>query len=318
MLAKMLKGEDYATVETTLSVAESQAAAKALLYDRRDLYEYGGWGCNYYGGSRYVTVSKYDYWEYNSASASQKESLRSAAMEIAKYANEHCTTDYEKALYVHDYIVQNCRYHTEAAEAVTSNPNGYPSRYDRIFTAYGCLVDKNAVCAGYASAYKYILDILGIDCVYVTGKSMGVGHAWNRVALDGQGYYVDMTWDDPDNMNCPKSVYYQYFNITTDDLLRDHSIDADFPHPVCKELKYNYFYYNNYVIEEYDYGTFCDMVNAQKEKAAVNIRFADPSDAAAAENDFITNKGYTSFSWLGSYFEYYFDNVNGYAVILVE
>lgn len=65
----------------------------------------------------------------------------------------------------------------------------------RIYTAYGALVEGDAVCQGYALAYKLLLDKCGIDSVLVTSNEMG--HAWNLVKLDGSWYHVDVTWDDP-------------------------------------------------------------------------------------------------------------------------
>lgn len=57
------------------------------------------------------------------------------------------------------------------------------------------LVNHIGVCNGYALAYKYLLNEVGINCYMVTSESMN--HAWNLVELDGSYYHVDVTWDDP-------------------------------------------------------------------------------------------------------------------------
>lgn len=62
-----------------------------------------------------------------------------------------------------------------------------------------------AVCAGYAKAFVYILANLGVEAEFVTGYTydsygkldLKERHAWNRVKLDGEYYYVDPTWGDP-------------------------------------------------------------------------------------------------------------------------
>ena len=60
---------------------------------------------------------------------------------------------------------------------------------------------KQAVCAGYARAVQYLLERLGIPCIYVEGNTIGSseGHAWNIVQIGGQYYYVDATNGDQPN-----------------------------------------------------------------------------------------------------------------------
>ncbi len=87
--------------------------------------------------------------------------------------------DVDKALYVHDYLVLNCKY-------------GNMSQH----TSYDCLVGKKAVCQGYSLAYEYIMrDRLGIDCTVVFSRSQN--HMWNYLKINGKWYHVDLTLDDP-------------------------------------------------------------------------------------------------------------------------
>ena len=95
-------------------------------------------------------------------------------------------SDYDKILYVHDYIINNTIYNYETADT---------ERYDSRHTAYGCLVDGSAVCDGYAKAFQYIMNQIGIESGICTGSN----HAWNYVNLDGEYYWIDTTWDDTDN-----------------------------------------------------------------------------------------------------------------------
>ena len=62
-------------------------------------------------------------------------------------------------------------------------------------TAYGALVNKEAVCEGYAKAYKLLLNAMGIECDVVINAE----HAWNVVQLEGKWYLVDVTNDDTNN-----------------------------------------------------------------------------------------------------------------------
>lgn len=94
-------------------------------------------------------------------------------------------TDLEKALKLHDYIVLNSKYDLEST---IEDYNGGISAYD-------ILVMGNGVCQGYAQAYGYLLNHLGIETIMVTSEAMV--HAWNLVKIDGEWYHVDVTWDDP-------------------------------------------------------------------------------------------------------------------------
>lgn len=98
------------------------------------------------------------------------------------------TSDYEKALKVHDILVKSLEYDS------TNKVNAH--------NLYGALVEKKVVCEGYAKAYKYILDSLDIECILVNGTATNSSgqteaHMWNYIKLDNNWYGVDVTWDDP-------------------------------------------------------------------------------------------------------------------------
>lgn len=107
--------------------------------------------------------------------------------EAAAYAGSF-PTEWEKALAAHDYLMTACAYNWAIATG-TGTPG------EQVYSAYGALVDGDAVCQGYALAYKAILSQMGIGCITVSSESMN--HMWNLVYLDGAWYHVDVTWDDP-------------------------------------------------------------------------------------------------------------------------
>ncbi len=96
-------------------------------------------------------------------------------------------SDLEKAIVLHDYLAVNCEYDKENLDK-----GEIP---DASYTAYGTLVNRISVCQGYALAYKYLLNQVGIECLMVTSQAMN--HAWNLIQLNGEYYQVDVTWDDP-------------------------------------------------------------------------------------------------------------------------
>lgn len=142
-------------------------------------------------------------------------------------------THYEKALYLHDALAA-------AVEYVDTHNDQ---------TAYGALVEGEAVCAGYTRAYQCLLKKVGIDSWYVTGQSLNPqgnpeDHAWNLVLIyddlnsSYQCLYTDVTWDDQKN-----TLFHMYFNCGGEEFLDSHFPD-DFSKkylPGCDHDGHDYF-----------------------------------------------------------------------------
>ena len=115
-------------------------------------------------------------------------------------------SDVDKVMAVHDYLIDHIEY---------SNP------HIRSF-AYGALIEGKAVCQGYAQSLAMILNNLNVEChtiVAMTKGSNPVLHEWVRVKLDGEWYYIDLTWDDTP---WAEDKNYKYFLINTNMIARDH------------------------------------------------------------------------------------------------
>ncbi len=97
--------------------------------------------------------------------------------------------DYNKALKVHDILVNSLKYDSSDTNKHTHD-------------IYGSLIEQKAVCEGYAKSFKYLLDSLNVECILVSGTATNSNgetesHMWNYIKLDGNWYGVDVTWDDP-------------------------------------------------------------------------------------------------------------------------
>lgn len=146
-------------------------------------------------------------------------------------------SEYEKALWIHDMLVTNVEY-DENVFYSSINPYAENVPYDYAYTAYGAIINRRAVCAGYAKAYKLILNRMGIECGYITGiaenELVKGPHAWNYVRLDGAYYLVDVTWDDPIMAgNTDNMIRHDYFAITDQEMARDHIPDPGQDIPIC-------------------------------------------------------------------------------------
>lgn len=133
--------------------------------------------------------------ELESASAAFNNTLNNILTQV-----QNLGSNYEKEKRVHDLLIDKITY-SAGAEMSQS--------------AYSALVNEETVCAGYARAYQYLLQKLGIPCYYCTGYA-GEDHAWNIVALDDGYYNVDVTWDDTPGGE------YDYFNKTDEDYANTH------------------------------------------------------------------------------------------------
>ena len=72
---------------------------------------------------------------------------------------------------------------------------------DHSSDAYGALINRKAVCTGYAQAFYLCMRRLFIPVKYEYNKECD--HIWNRVLVDGKWKVVDVTWND----SAPKNQY---------------------------------------------------------------------------------------------------------------
>ncbi len=264
----------------------------ALSYDNPDLFCLG-LNCKVYteGLKTYFeptySMTKEEYQK-------QREELKTVVPVILKGADKY-TAKYEKELYIHDYIVSNTVYVDPQISTSANN-------------IYGCLVQGKASCEGYSRAFQYLLSALNIDNRLITGESTEdgenyIGHMWNYVVLDNEGYFVDVTWDDP--KTATQVLRHTFLNVTTNDILLEHR-DIDQSVPLCTATRYNYFVYenafiNNIETEQLRISVENAVYNAsQRNYKCVELRFND-LNALNEAKDTLFNTGviYTIYHDLG-------------------
>ncbi len=188
----------FAPVEQ-VNTAQLKNVFEAVYNDHPELFWLEtGYSCKYRAGGDCVEVTL----SYNRTAQNleqSKEEFEAQAQKILDGA-ETQSDDAAKEEYVHDALVEKADY------ALSSAMNQ---------SAYSALVNGDTVCAGYARAFQYLMQQLGIPCYYCTGYSGG-DHAWNIVKVDDGYRNVDVTWDDT-NLST-----YDYYNKTDADFVGTH------------------------------------------------------------------------------------------------
>lgn len=147
--------------------------------------------------------------------AHQEEFVDSQVRKILPTIANDAMTDKEKVLAVNDYIVRNTVY----GDATNTSPH----------SAFTVLMEGQAVCQGYALLAYKMIDLLGIEVLYVTGEAGGIGHAWNLVYVDEKWQHIDTTWNDPVPDRGDK-VSHDYAFLNDKEMLKSHTwIRANYP-----------------------------------------------------------------------------------------
>ena len=175
----------------------------AICLDHPEIFYYNGYGINrsYYPSSGAVVsitynigIKKHEQTNVEIYSASNIPSYSEALNSAFKSVKVDTSNRYNFVKSVHDYLCNSVTYVADFA-----------SCYD----VYGALVNKKAVCQGYAETMKMFCDYYKIPCVCITGTGNGGPHMWNAVQMDdGKWYLLDITWDDQES-----SIYYDFFLV---------------------------------------------------------------------------------------------------------
>lgn len=207
-------------------------------------------------------------------------------------------SDYDRAKAVYEYVIRNTEY--------VSSPDDQ--------SLAGVFRDGKAVCAGYAGAVQYLLERMGVECLYVTGKMEGSAqdHAWNLVNLDGNYYYLDATnGDQPDFLGQDETqaqsglVLYDYlcpFPAEYETIAQSY---GQFPLPECTATDQNYYVRNGSCFSGYDWDTVCFYACGQIDQGmqVIHFKFQDEESYQAAVSDLIDNRAVEQIAQY--YMDYY-------------
>ena len=216
---------EYGRYYSNLSKSEFYDVILSNLKYATETYDYYGFVVQY--GVTYETNSKKA--TINLGYQSNAEDLRQKKCEIdnvvkhfkENYIKEYYT-DFQKEMAVVDYIDDICEY-----DRSISLPY--------IHSAYGALVNRKAVCDGYARAANILFKACNLESYFVT--SYEISHAWNKVKIDNKYYNVDLTFTDGcfdyRNINLSDEKFSEINKCN--DFLNNNTI------PKCTDLDFDYF-----------------------------------------------------------------------------
>lgn len=179
-----------------------QSAIEALIYENPDIF-YLDVTKMYINIEKItkITGTKYNVFIDNGSDTSYLTDGFYSKEDVEKYENQieqiknqiiaqvNGKSDYQKIKMIHDYLIDSIEYENNLTKK-------------DVYDIYGALVKKRCVCEGYAKAFQYLMNEIGIENTIVIGSGINSrneteSHAWNYVKLDGRWYAVDVTWDDP-------------------------------------------------------------------------------------------------------------------------
>lgn len=119
----------------------------------------------------------------------------------------------EREKLVHDYLCRNVQHMDDSPEC---------------HTAIGPLIFKKGAYDGISRAAEILLKAAGIQSHIAEGEARLTGeidftpHMWNYVCIDSVWYHTDFTFD---LRLSDKEIRYDYFNLSTDEITKDHILD---------------------------------------------------------------------------------------------
>ena len=178
---------------------------------------------------------KFDYLETVEETAKVEMEVKRIIKDIIK---PNMSED-EKVKVIHDYIVTHVQYDINGIK----NHNESHTAYAALFT------DKagephETVCQGYALLFYKMATEAGLESRIMTGNAFSKlanqkpqSHAWNLIKINGNWYQIDLTWDDP-VMNPPNPNYkrYDYFNLSDNEMKKDHTYNNPEKFPKCNTV----------------------------------------------------------------------------------
>ena len=169
---------------------------------------------------------------------------------LTQINNSDDLTEYEKALNIYNYIVQNVNYDHVLFDYmdVIGDDSVFSFGNFGVFHLEGVLydlTDQVAVCDGLSKAYALMCNIEGIYATKVNGLAGPAGnrgkHAWNEVKIGDEFHWVDTTWGMSYWHDNGANILYEYSTRSYFLVKKDNQHIPEFTVGNNTITDYNYF-----------------------------------------------------------------------------
>lgn len=153
-----------------------------------------------------------------SALTEEEKTTLEKASEVLDNVIKDGMTLFEKEKALYDWVTDNI---SNEYESMGAEPQ-------RLAEPGSVLEMKTAVCVGFATTYKLLVNMIGIDCIIE--HDLEKSHSWNVLKLDDGCWYI---------CDCYMGVTSKFanFNLTQEYALASHSFDTS-KYPVANGTKY--------------------------------------------------------------------------------
>lgn len=166
-----------------IPVSAAQCVADFIWYNTPEAFNVQGISYSYYADTLHSLVLSFrDFADTKTEYAQcMKEFMSAADKMLQGIEYNDSLTDVQKALLLHDRLAMWTEYDYVSSSVIKH-------------TAYGAFGKRASVCQGYAMAYMYLLQRIGIKNYYCSSEALN--HGWNIIYINNKPYHVDVTWDD--------------------------------------------------------------------------------------------------------------------------
>lgn len=266
-LRRMIRTREETNL-STLDADEVREIYDMVLADHPEIFYVDGYTITSHtrnGALEYLSASA--NYVYDAEQTAEYERLIDTAVDSILLQAPTDGSDYDKVKFCYEYLIRNTDYDLSAE----NNQN--------IISVF---LNHASVCNGYAKAFQYLLLKMDVATTLVSGtassQTASGPHAWDLVRIDGQYYYCDPTWGDPQyagstTTSLEASISYDYLNVTTADMQASHTAGDTIPLPVCTDTTYNYYIQEGLYFAGYDAAQLHRIANAAYEDGSLVIRF---------------------------------------------
>lgn len=205
-------------------------AIQALHHDRPEFFFLGRSSRTLLRGNRFVLMNEVLY---------TPEQIRRIRVHLEREleritAGTAGLDEWEREKLVYERIIRQMTYRDHSA-------GGVPKDYDH--NVVGPLLQNSGVCEGFSCLLMLALRRVGIPCIRVSGVGKSEAHCWNLAWIEGSPVHLDITWD---SVNERGDVGFFYFNLTDEQITRDHRITTK-GLPPCMDPTKGYHFRKNLI-----------------------------------------------------------------------